>query len=205
MKRLLIIVILIIAIGASVYYYFKHNPYFQNRAVTTGGEVANMIIKSTAFKNGEVIPKKYTCDGENINFPLEFENIPYGTKSLVLIMDDPDSPSKDFTHWVMFNIQPYTTNIPENFKSDNVTLGKNDFGNIGYGGPCPMSGNHKYNLRLYAINSILLLQRGATKQEVLDNIKGQILESAVISGLYQRHYISLINLTKILKYGNLNE
>ena len=186
MKRLLLFAVLIIALGGLFFYYYQHNPYFQQNPVSTDNKISNMIIQSTAFQNSQAIPEKYTCDGQNINFPLSINNIPYGTKSLVLIMDDPDSPTKNFTHWVMFNIQPFTKEIGENFKSDNVTLGKNDFGNIEYGGPCPQVGTHNYSIKLYAINSVLLLQRGASKAEVLENIKGQILETAQLIGSYKK-------------------
>jgi Raf kinase inhibitor-like YbhB/YbcL family protein len=145
-----------------------------------------MTIQSPAFKNGQPIPLKYTCDGENFNPPLIFSNIPFGTNSLVLIMDDPDSPTKDFTHWVMFNIDSNFTGIDENFISSNVTFGKNDFGNNDYEGPCPQTGTHKYSIRLYALNTILLLQSGALKSEVMDNMKGHIIEETETTGTYKK-------------------
>ncbi len=145
-----------------------------------------MTLKSPAFENNQPIPSKYTCDGTDVNPPLTFSDIPYGTKSLVLIVDDPDSPSKDFTHWIVFNIEPYSTGFPENYTSSNITLGKNDFGKSAYGGPCPNTGEHRYVFKLYALNTILLLQEGASKAEVLSNIQGYVIEQAELIGLYKR-------------------
>ena len=186
MKRFLIFIVLIIAIGAALYYYLKHNPYFNNQPVSGNGTPTSMNISSSAFKNEQPIPSKYTCDGENISPPLTISNAPYGAKSLAIVMEDPDSPNKNFTHWVMFNIDPYLTNIPENFSSQNVTLGHNDFGNLGYGGPCPQSGMHMYKIEVYALNTILLLQKGASKQDLLNNMQGHIIEQAETLGSYKK-------------------
>jgi Raf kinase inhibitor-like YbhB/YbcL family protein len=185
-KRIILLLILILLAAAGFYYYYINNPYFQGKNVNQENKVSDMIIKSSAFKENALIPAKYTCDGQGINPPLEINNVPYGTKSLALIVEDPDSPMGNFTHWVMFNINPYTKEIPENFNSSNVTFGKNDFGNIGFGGPCPGTGTHRYKFELFALNNILLLQRGATKAEVLNNIQGLIIEKAETTGTYKK-------------------
>src|SRR5437016_5598083 len=101
---------------------------------------ASLQLMSPMFKHNDMIPQKYTCDGENINPPLQISNIPEGTKSLLLVMDDPDAPSGRFTHWTMWNIDPNITEIPENSFPIKAIEGTNSFGNIGYGGPCPPSG-----------------------------------------------------------------
>jgi len=104
-----------------------------------------------------------------------------------MIVDDPDSATKDFTHWIMFNIDPINnTTIDENFISTSVTLGKNDFGDIGYDGPCPQTGTHRYRFKVYALSTILLLQKGALKSEILDNMKDHIIEESETAGTYQK-------------------
>lgn len=102
-------------------------------------------VSSPAFDMGQEIPKKYTCDGENINPPLTFENFPDKTVSLALIMDDPDAPNRTFNHWVVWNIRPDIGEIKENFIPGIV--GKNSYGDFNYSGPCPPSGTHRYFLR----------------------------------------------------------
>jgi len=186
MKYLLFFIVLLLVIAAVSYYYFINNPYLNHKPINTNGQVAYMTIQSTEFSNNQPIPSKYTCDAQNINPPLDFTNIPFGAKSLVIIVEDPDSPNKNFTHWVMFNIPAEFTHIDENFDSNSVALGQNDFGGIGYGGPCPQTGNHRYNFKLYALNTILVLSRGATKAQVLSEIKGHIIEQSQLTGTYQR-------------------
>ncbi|MCL4353408.1 YbhB/YbcL family Raf kinase inhibitor-like protein [Patescibacteria group bacterium] len=163
-----------------------NSPYFKGTKRTMFGQAEDMTLASPAFNNNGNIPAKYTCDAENQSPPLTFNGVPYGSKSLVLIVEDRDSNPSGFTHWVMFNINPYTNEIPENFISDNVAMGVNDFGQDGYGGPCPQSGTHRYVFKLYAINTILLLQRGATKAQVLSDIGGHVIEEAELTGLYKR-------------------
>jgi Raf kinase inhibitor-like YbhB/YbcL family protein len=185
-KRIILLLVLILLAAVGFYYYYINNPYFQGKSVNIENKIFNMTISSSAFKENSLIPAKYTCDGAGISPPLTIKNVPYGTKSLVLIAEDPDSPIGNFTHWVMFNIDPYLKEIPENFKSDNVTLGKNDFGNIGYGGPCPNTGAHRYKFELFALNNVLLLQKGTTKAEVLNSMQGLIIGQAETIGLYKR-------------------
>lgn len=149
-----------------------------------------MKITSQAFSNNSYIPKKYTCDGENINPPLSINEIPANTKSLVLIVDDPDAPMGTWVHWVVFNIDPPpaggTKEIAENSVPQGATLGKNDFGKLEYGGLCPPSGTHRYFFKIYALDTLLDLASGAAKAEVEKAMKGHILDQGKLIGLYRR-------------------
>lgn len=150
-----------------------------------------MKLSSPAFKHGEPIPKKYTCDGENMNPPLVISDVPEGTQSLVLIVDDPDAPGKTWVHWVIYNINPEIREIPENaVKAALGDNGKNDFGKIGYGGPCPPppTGSHTYKFKLYALD-IKITKKFAippSKQQIESDIKGNLLATAELDGEYQR-------------------
>lgn len=148
-------------------------------------------ITSSAFKDGEMIPSKYTCDGENISPPLNWNGIPDGTKSLALINDDPDAPVGDWVHWIVFNIPPETIELKEAASNKKLlpagsVEGLNDWNKIGYGGPCPPSGVHRYFFKLYALDNLLSLKEGATKRQLLDAMKGHILAEAQLIGKYQR-------------------
>ncbi|HDY69228.1 MAG: YbhB/YbcL family Raf kinase inhibitor-like protein [Candidatus Scalindua sediminis] len=148
-------------------------------------------IKSTAFKEGGTIPKKYTCDGSDISPPLSWTQLPEGTKSLVLICDDPDAPMGTWVHWVMYGLSPNTLGLPEGVPGKKEVLGgakqgTSDFRRIGYGGPCPPGGTHRYFFKLYAIDSELDLSAGATKKEVLSHIEGHVLAEGQLMGRYSR-------------------
>ena len=130
-----------------------------------------------------MIPKKYTCQGEDINPLLKIEGIPQETVSLVLINDDPDAPGGTWDHWIVINIAP-TQTIAEN--SVPGTQGKNSWGRNDYGGPCPPSGTHRYFFKLYALDTQLNLSEGASKKEVENAIKGHILEQTELIGLYEK-------------------
>ncbi|MDI3484247.1 MAG: hypothetical protein PWQ74_834 [Methanobacteriaceae archaeon] len=148
-------------------------------------------IRSTAFNDGERIPKKYTCDGEDISPPLIWEDIPEGTVTLALISDDPDAPSKTWTHWLIFNIPPELNGLPEGVEKvgeleNGIIQGFNDFGRIGYGGPCPPFGVHRYFFKLYALDSSLDLEPGTSKEELLEAMEGHIIEKTQMIGLYSR-------------------
>ena len=137
------------------------------------------------FRNNERIPEKYTCDGENISPPLRFLDVPKNAKSLALIVEDPDSPSKVWVHWILWNLRPDiekmdTDGIPD---SDE---GLNDFGRCGYKGPCPGSGVHRYQFKLYALDNILNLSSGSTKNEFEAAISGHVIDKAILTGLYSR-------------------
>ncbi|HET9746425.1 MAG TPA: YbhB/YbcL family Raf kinase inhibitor-like protein [Chitinophagaceae bacterium] len=139
---------------------------------------------STVFSHNGHIPPEYTCEGKNINPPLIVENIPDGAKTLALIVEDPDAPRGVFDHWVVWNISPNEA-IGE---GSNVGMnGTNGFGKPGYGGPCPPSGVHRYFFRVFALDEELDLLPGAKKEELLGAMKGHILASAELMGVYQKH------------------
>jgi Raf kinase inhibitor-like YbhB/YbcL family protein len=149
-----------------------------------------MNLKSRSFKHGGPIPSIYTCDGEEINPPLEWTDVPKEAKSLVLIMDDPDVPEsvrKDrmWDHWVVYNIPPTAGGIAENSPPPGV-VGKGTGGKMAYQGPCPPDREHRYFFKLYALNTTLSLPPGATKPDVEKAMKGHILAEAVLMGKYDR-------------------
>ena len=150
-----------------------------------------MEIKSSAFKEGESIPSKYTCDNIDISPDIEWSKVPNGTKTFALIMDDPDAPSGTYVHWVIYNIPGNQRELPENIPAtetlDNGTFqGRNDFGKIGYGGPCPPGGTHRYYFKLYALDTVLDAKPGITKKELLKAIEVHVLEEVELMGRYKR-------------------
>lgn len=147
---------------------------------------AEMDLTSQAFKDSGSIPAKYTCDGDNISPPLKWGGAPKETKSFVLIVDDPDAPSKVWTHWVVYNIPSSITESQEGSFPKGALQGVNDFGHMEYGGPCPPSGTHRYYFKLYALDDQLKLPQGASKQQVEKEIKPHILAQAQLMGKYSR-------------------
>ncbi len=150
-----------------------------------------MIIKSPEFDYGEMIPVKYTCDGENISPPLEWDKIPEGTKSFVLICDDPDAPMGTWDHWILFNIPADIKGLSPGIKpleklENGAVHGKNSWGKLGYGGPCPPYGTHRYFFKIYALDTLLDLKPGATKKEVLKAMEGHIIGYGELMGKYKR-------------------
>jgi len=149
-------------------------------------------LSSPAFAEGAPIPARYTCDGENVSPPLKWSNVPPGTKSIALIADDPDAPAGTWVHWVMYNIPPATTELPEALPTTEVILsqvrqGVTDFKRPGYGGPCPPGGSpHRYFFRLYALDTELQLQPRATQKDLVGAIQGHILAQGQLMGTYQR-------------------
>lgn len=144
-------------------------------------DIQDIKIFSSAFEANGTIPKRYTCKGENINPPLEFEGIPEETESLVLIMDDPDAPMKTFTHWIVWNIEP-VAKIDED--SIPGVEGINDFRKIGYGGPCPPSGTHRFFFRVYALNKQLELKAGSGRKELESEMIGHIIAEGELMGKF---------------------
>ncbi|MCL5783988.1 MAG: YbhB/YbcL family Raf kinase inhibitor-like protein [Patescibacteria group bacterium] len=145
-----------------------------------------MEITSPVFENNGKIPQKYTCDGEDINPPLKFEDIPSEAASLALIVSDPDAPGKTFYHWLLFNMDPGTDHIDEDSVPSTAIEGKNDSEHSEYSGPCPPSGIHKYIFTLYALDGPLDLEAGATAEEILEAIEGHVIDAAQIIGTYGR-------------------
>lgn len=145
-----------------------------------------MNISSPVFKHNGEIPVKYTCDGSDVNPPLVMKDISQGTKSLVLIVDDPDAPVGMWVHWVVWNIDAETNEIGEDSVPSGAVQGLNDFRKHEYGGPCPPSGTHRYFFKLYALDSTLSLSPSAKKTDVEKAMKGHIVGQAEIIGLYSR-------------------
>lgn len=157
--------------------------------LTTSGcakqEDTTMKLTSPAFQDNGKIPDKYTCKGEDINPELKIEGLPEKTKTLALIMDDPDAPRGTWDHWILFNVQP-TAKIAENSVPPGAVQGKNSWGKNEYGGPCPPSGTHRYVFKLYALDSPLDLDEKATKQDVENAMEGHIIAQAKLTGLYSK-------------------
>ncbi|MHC4267525.1 MAG: YbhB/YbcL family Raf kinase inhibitor-like protein [Planctomycetota bacterium] len=148
-------------------------------------------IRSNAFNEGELIPLKYTCDGNDISPPLQWSQPPKETKSMVLICDDPDAPVGTWVHWVLYGLSPDTQELPEGISNEKEVLGGakhgvNDFRKYGYGGPCPPGGTHRYFFKLYAVDKAIEIEAGATKDEILNAINGYILAEGQLMGLYSR-------------------
>lgn len=154
-------------------------------------DVASMTLTSSAFKQDGRIPVMYTCDGRDVSPPLSWSGAPSGVKTYALIVDDPDASSL-FTHWVIFNIPGDSMGLPENVPKDGTldngaVQGKNHFGKIGYGGPCPPAGKpHRYMFHLYALDTALSLKPGASREDVLSAIKGHVLANGELTGIYGR-------------------
>lgn len=142
-----------------------------------------MILTSPCFNNNQKIPQNYTCSGEDVNPELHIEDIPKEAKSLVLIVDDPDAPSGNWVHWIVWNV-PIINLIKEN--SCPGIVGVNDFRKNSYNGPCPPSGTHRYYFKVYALDIKLDLSKNSSKKEVLNAMKNNVLAEASIVGLYQR-------------------
>jgi len=149
-------------------------------------------LNTDAFVPNEAIPSRYTCDGEDVSPALSWSDVPSATAAFALIVDDPDAPGRVFTHWALFNLPSSLQGLPEGVPTIELLenggiQGKNDFGKIGYRGPCPPRGSpHRYRFFLYALDSPIDLEPGASKQQVLDRIQGHILAEAQITGTYQR-------------------
>jgi len=145
-----------------------------------------VALSSAVFTHNGSIPAKYTCDGTDVNPPLSIGNTPPGTRSLALIVDDPDAPAGTWVHWVVWNIVPGTREIKENAAPQGAQEGMNDFGKRSYGGPCPPSGSHRYFFKLYALDAMLELKPGSNKPDLERAMKGHILAQAELLGRYKR-------------------
>ncbi len=152
----------------------------------------NLQVTSTAFADGHTIPAKYTCDGADVSPVLTWTNAPAGTKSFALIADDPDAPAGTWVHWVVYDLPAGADSLPENvaksqYIAGNACQGMNDFHRLGYGGPCPPSGKaHRYFFKLYALDAILDLKPGVTKDDLLKAMNGHVLAQGQLTGTYQR-------------------
>lgn len=144
-----------------------------------------LTITSSAFSDGGDIPAVYTCDGDGINPPLSIEGVGDTAQSLALIMDDPDAPIGVFDHWVVFNIPPETTAIEEGVEPDGI-LGVGTSGELGYLGPCPPGERHRYIFHLYALDTLLDLNEGASKSDLREAMKEHVLQEGSLMGHYER-------------------
>ena len=143
-----------------------------------------LTIESPAFEHGKLIPRKYSCDGQDINPPLTIEGIPKEAKTLALVIDDPDAPGGTFDHWVVWNISPFTTKISEH--SVPGIEGLNSARKQGYTGPCPPSGSHRYFFKVYALDTELNLGVKTTKRDLEKAMQGHIVAKGELIGLYHR-------------------
>ncbi len=161
-------------------------------AANEGGQAMTLQLSSTAFRQGEYIPKKYTGEGADVSPPLRWANVPEGVKSFALICDDPDAPVGTWVHWVLFNVSPSLTELPEALSKERelpngARQGVNDFKKIGYGGPMPPRGSdHRYFFKLYALDAMLSLTAGASKAELLRAMEKHVLGQAELMGRYRR-------------------
>ncbi len=145
-----------------------------------------MKITSSAFENNGFIPARYTCQGEDINPPLSWSDIPRGTESLALIVDDPDAPDGAFVHWLVWNIALDTQEIAENSVPEEAVEGANSGGQPSYMGPCPPSGTHRYFFKIYALDTKLSLPAGEDKEILRETMEGHVLGRAQLIGRYQK-------------------
>ena len=147
-----------------------------------------ILLTSPAFTSGAPIPRKYTCDGNDVSPPLQWSGVPEGTRTLVLIVDDPDAPRGTWSHWVVFGIPPSTTSLPEGGPLPaGATAGRNDFRKNAFGGPCPPPGGpHRYFFRLYALDRDVALEPDGSRQDVLDRIRDRVLAQGELMGTYSR-------------------
>jgi len=148
-------------------------------------------ITSSAFQDGGLIPAKYTCDGADVSPPLQWDNVPQTAKSIALICDDPDAPMGTFVHWVLFNLPAEIRQLSEKVAADKTLpsgarQGTSGFGRVGYGGPCPPSGTHRYFFKIYALDTTLDLPAGARKSDLLKVMEGHILGQGQLVGKYKR-------------------
>lgn len=157
----------------------------------TGDEASKIKIISAAFEEGGMIPQKYTCDGMDVSPSLAWESLPGEAKSLALICEDPDAPAGTWVHWILYNLSSEIKELAENVPVDKTLAngamqGTNDFGKIGYGGPCPPGGTHRYYFKLYALDTDLGVEPGITKAQLLEAIEGHVLSEGQLMGRYKR-------------------
>lgn len=148
-------------------------------------------VVSPAFASGGMIPRKHTCDGEDVSPEISWSGAPAETRSFALICDDPDAPAGTWVHWVVFNLPAGVSRLPEAMPAEPALpnggrQGKNDFRRLGYGGPCPPSGTHRYFFKVYALDRLLDLDPGATKAQVEAAMKGHVLAEGSLMGRYRR-------------------
>jgi Raf kinase inhibitor-like YbhB/YbcL family protein len=188
MRRLIIIIVVVMIVGlaALALYLAPMVTYSEKTAAVS------FKLGSEAFSDGGVIPAKYTCDGLDVSPPLHWSDYPPTTKSFVLIVEDVDAPGGIFTHWLLYNIPANINRLEEGVEKvdklpSGALQGVNDFGRVGYGGPCPPSGKpHRYVFKMYALDEVLDLKPRMSRQELLNSIKGHVIAEARLTGTYSR-------------------
>ena len=154
-----------------------------------------LLLNSGVFNEGGVIPLKYTCEGDDVAPPLEWDGVPENAASLVLIVDDPDAPDPDapkmtWVHWVVYNLPPDVRGLPEGAMADMLPIGTkqglNDWNNIGYGGPCPPVGRHRYFFKLYVLDTVLENLNSPSKTQVEAAMQGHVIAQAELVGTYKK-------------------
>lgn len=147
-----------------------------------------MEITSTAFSDGTQIPKRYGCDGDGMNPPLEFTDVPAEARALALVVDDPDAPGGTFVHWVLWNMPATLREIPENWEPEpGVSVGANGAGKNSWYPPCPPSGIHHYHFKLYALDQKIDLAEGSDKGELEKAMEGHTIAQTKLVGTYEKH------------------
>lgn len=175
----------LVMLGLGIYYgqNFLHSSKVKEFNQT---QITSMQLTSSAFKHEQSIPSQYTCDGEDINPPLTVTEVPEEAESLVLIVSDPDAPNKTWIHWTMWNINPDQQKIEQDSVPQGVVEGQTDFGQSGYGGPCPPSGSHRYFFKIYVLDQELNLAPGVNKEQLEEAMTGHIIDKAILMGTYSR-------------------
>src|SRR5438045_9479607 len=153
---------------------------------TIGAGGGKMKTTSPAFQEGGTIPEKFSKNGQNVNPELRIEGAPAEARSLALIVDDPDAPVGLFTHWLVWNVDPKTTEIAESSAPNGAVQGTNDYPNLGYGGPQPPSGTHRYYFKIFALDRELDLKSGAKRREVDAAIRGHVIGQGKLMGRYSK-------------------
>lgn len=184
---LLIIIIGLVGWGSYVYLPQKiKNLQGQKQTLLQLKTSHDMKITSSAFENNQNIPPKYTCNGANVNPPLAISGAPAGAQSLALIINDPDATIGTFTHWIVYNIDPKTTEIKENSVPEGAVQAVNDFSKANYGGPCPGAGTHRYFFNILALDIKLDLALGSNVKALEEKMAGHILDQGQLIGLYKK-------------------
>ena len=182
-------IIALIAMPMLLFCFCKNDKQADSDAV--GGKKMEIKITSPAFEDGALIPSVYTCDGDDISPPLNWQAVPEGTMSIALICDDPDAPVGTFVHWVLYSLPPEAKQLAENIPPDKTLpngakQGITDFARIGYGGPCPPGGTHRYFFKIYALDTKIDLPPGASKSQLLKAMEKHILAQGQLIGKYKR-------------------
>jgi Raf kinase inhibitor-like YbhB/YbcL family protein len=192
-KQLTFLMLLVTILGLGIFIWFlyvkgidvgKINISSIKKFSTTEKTTGTMKITSGSFENNKEIPIKFTCKGINVNPDLYISGVPNNTKSLLIIVTDPDSTFGAFTHWIFYNINPKITAIPANSHPEGSLIAQNDFGKLEYNGPCPSIGKHRYFFKVFALDNMLDVPEGAGKTKVAELAKPHVIDSAMLTGVF---------------------